>query len=395
MTNAVSQLAPILGEVRDGVRARPIRSVVVISATAVAVGLLSFTSQATTLSNQRVAAQFDALADNRIVITRTTKTDSIPEQAVVDRLENRALIGRRTETDLTRLPFIAAAGVYATPGPTHVGPIGDPLTAIRVGSVSPDAYPLVARTTIGRGITGEMEGERVIVVSREVSDALDQPFRRGRSAIFLDGRPYVVVGVATFDAPDGEAWDAIIPYDGTDEIGGVVALATTGMGPGETAAVATQAAAHASGSVQVKVPLSPFALRNKVLTELAVTTRWLGLAVFAAATLSTAAIGFIAVVERRWEIGLRRALGAKAQHIAFQFGGEAVVLGLLGGMVGAVAGTLIIAGIGGIEADAIIRSVPAGVAWGALLGAFAGLLAGLTPAVLAIRVEPVASLRER
>ena len=395
MSASGALFAAIVGEIRDGVGARWIRSVLVVGATAVAVGLLSFTSLATALSNQRVRAQFDAFADNRVVVTRATESETIPAQAVVERLDNAALISHRAEDDLVRLPFVAAAGVYATPGVVNIGPIGDSDTSIRVGAVSPGAYPLVATTVVGSGITAAMDRARVIVVSKATSDALDQPFRRGRSALFLEGRPYLVVGVATFDAPNGESWDAVIPHDANAGIGGAVALATTGVGPAEMEAVAAQVAAHAPESLQVKVPLSPFVLRNQVLAELAATTRWLGLAVFGAATLSTAAIGFVAVIERRWEIGLRRALGARAHHIAFQFGGEAVVLGLVGGMVGALAGTVLVAVIGGVDWALIARSAPGAVLGGAALGALAGLLAGLIPAALATRVAPVASLRER
>lgn len=395
MTASGVVFAAIAGEIRDGVGGRRFRSALVMGATAVAVGLLSFTSLATALSNQRVRAQFDALADNRVVVTRATETEAIPAQAVVERLENATLISQRAEADLVRLPFVEAAGVYATAGVTEQGPTGDPDTSIRIGSVSPGAYPLVAATIVGSGITAAMESARVVVLSKETSDALDQPFRRGRSALFLAGRPYLVVGVASFDVPSGESWDAVIPHQTSAGIGGAVALVTTGMGPTEMEAVATQVAAHAPESLQVKVPLSPFVLRNQVLSELAATTRWLGLAVFAAATLSTAAIGFVAVIERRWEIGLRRALGARAHHIAFQFGGEAVVLGLAGGMVGALTGTVMVAVIGGVDWSVIARSAPGAVLGGAALGALAGLLAGLIPAALATRVAPVASLRER
>jgi putative ABC transport system permease protein len=100
----------------------------------------------------------------------------------------------------------------------------------------------------------------------------------------------------------------------------------------------------------------------------------------------------IAVLERRGEIGLRRALGAAPGHIAAQFVAEATTLALIGGAAGAVLGALATA----IYASA--RRWPAVVPPADLLAAVAiavavGAAAGLYPALRAARLSPAEALR--
>ena len=52
----------------------------------------------------------------------------------------------------------------------------------------------------------------------------------------------------------------------------------------------------------------------------------------------------MAIIQRRTEIGLRRALGATRRHIAIQFTAEALTLSALGGAAGILTGILITAG---------------------------------------------------
>ena len=99
----------------------------------------------------------------------------------------------------------------------------------------------------------------------------------------------------------------------------------------------------------------------------------------------------IAVLERRGEIGLRRALGATRRHVLVQFLLESLYLAGLGGLVGALAGgavVLVYASSRGWTPDI----PPLGVAGGLGAALLIGALAGLYPALRASRQQPATAL---
>ncbi|MDH3353077.1 MAG: ABC transporter permease [Nanoarchaeota archaeon] len=104
------------------------------------------------------------------------------------------------------------------------------------------------------------------------------------------------------------------------------------------------------------------------------------------------------VLERRKEIGIMKAIGAKNSQVFMQFFFESGMLGLMGGLVGVVIGTLIgIAGTAGIngflgtELSPVIDFV---LIIGALIGSFfIGAVAGIVPAMNAAKQNPVEALR--
>jgi putative ABC transport system permease protein len=117
----------------------------------------------------------------------------------------------------------------------------------------------------------------------------------------------------------------------------------------------------------------------------------------AAVALLVGAVGvanimIIGVLERRSEIGLRRALGATKANIRTQFLSEAILLALLGGIVGVLAGIVATAIYASTKGWAVV--IPP-LAWGGGLAAALaiGAIAGLLPAIRAARMSPTEALR--
>ena len=118
----------------------------------------------------------------------------------------------------------------------------------------------------------------------------------------------------------------------------------------------------------------------------------LGLVALIVGAVGVANIMIISVLERRSEIGLRRALGATQRQIRTQFLSEAVMLALLGGVAGVVAGALTTAIYANTKGWAVVIPVQA---WAGGIGAaiVIGAIAGLMPAVRAARLSPTEALR--
>jgi putative ABC transport system permease protein len=100
----------------------------------------------------------------------------------------------------------------------------------------------------------------------------------------------------------------------------------------------------------------------------------------------------IAVLERRSEIGLRRAIGASRRHISLQFAAEAVVLAGAGGVAGAALGAIATAAFAAARHWHAVVSLPSLVAAVGIALAV-GALAGLYPAIRAAQLPPAEALR--
>jgi putative ABC transport system permease protein len=164
----------------------------------------------------------------------------------------------------------------------------------------------------------------------------------------------------------------------------------------QTAAVQSILAATANPEAPNEVAVSQpsAALTARADAQGALNNLFLGLG---AVSLLVGAVGvanimLIGVLERRSEIGLRRALGATKGQIRIQFLAEAILLALLGGAAGVAAGAIATAVYASTQSwTAVVptRAVVGGLAAALLIGAVAGLL----PAIRAARLSPTEALR--
>jgi putative ABC transport system permease protein len=155
--------------------------------------------------------------------------------------------------------------------------------------------------------------------------------------------------------------------------------------------LAAQANPGSPGEVSVSQPSA--ALTAQADAKGAFDTLFLGLGAVAllVGAVGVANIMIISVLERRSEIGLRRALGATRNHIRAQFLAEAILLALAGGAAGVTAGAAATASYAHTKGWATV--IPP-VAWAGGLGAaiVIGAAAGLLPALRAARMSPTEAL---
>jgi putative ABC transport system permease protein len=145
------------------------------------------------------------------------------------------------------------------------------------------------------------------------------------------------------------------------------------------------------GQVNVSQPSN--ALTAQADAAGALDTLFLGLGAVAllVGAVGVANIMIISVLERRQEIGLRRALGATKSHIRIQFLSEAIMLAVAGGAAGVVLGaisTAVYARTRGWQTVIPTEAWAGGLAAAMLIGALAGLL----PAIRAARLSPTEAL---
>ena len=100
----------------------------------------------------------------------------------------------------------------------------------------------------------------------------------------------------------------------------------------------------------------------------------------------------ISVLERRSEIGLRRALGATRAHIGMQFLTESVLLSACGGLAGIAVGAAITAAYAASQSWSIVVP-PLALSGGVAAAILTGAVAGLYPALRAARLAPTDALR--
>jgi putative ABC transport system permease protein len=152
--------------------------------------------------------------------------------------------------------------------------------------------------------------------------------------------------------------------------------------------------ANPEDASEVEVTRPSDVLEAKAAAAVAFTDLFLGLGAVALIVggFGIANVMLMSVMERRGEIGLRRALGATRRHIALQFVSEALALAVVGGVLGVLLG----AGLAVTYAlsQEWMPIIPAVAVVGGIAAAVSiGAIAGFYPAMRAARLSPTDALR--
>jgi putative ABC transport system permease protein len=239
-----------------------------------------------------------------------------------------------------------------------------------------------------------------VVLGAEAAAILGITSVEGSPRVFLGGQWFTVIGILD-PLPLTPSLDraALIGFPIANELFGTSRSASTvyvrtDPDTVEDVRAVLPATANPTAPNEVEVTRPSDALAARAATDEALTALLLGLGGVALLVggVGIANVMVISVLERRTEIGVRRALGATKRHIRLQFLVEALLLAALGGITGVLLGSVVTA------VYAQLRGWSIAVPFTGLLGGVAaalviGGLAGLYPAARAARLAPAEAVR--
>jgi putative ABC transport system permease protein len=376
-----------------GLRTRKLRAA--LSALGIAIGVAAIVAVLGLSSSSQAGllAEIDRLGTNLLVVTNGQtffgQTAELSKQAP----GMIARIGPVTEVQDTGS---VSGNVYRSPLVNPINTNGLGIEAASLGLLR----TVGASVSSGRYLNAATATEPVCVLGATAAMRLGIDHIYSGERIWLGDQWFYVAGILTpaVLAPGIDssvlvgfpAAEAYLQFDGHPSTI-YVRAATTQVDAVHSVLAAT---ANPESPNEVDVSQPSVALVARAQAQSALNGLFLGLGAVAllVGAVGVANIMVISVLERRSEIGLRRALGATRGHIRTQFLAEAAMLSVLGGLVGIAAGAVATAIYASTKGWAVV--VPM-LAWG---GGFAaalaiGLVAGLFPALRAARMSPTEALR--
>jgi putative ABC transport system permease protein len=386
-----------------GLRARPLRAA--LSALGIAIGTAAIVAVLGLSSSSQAGllAEIDRLGTNMLTLEAGQSVTGQPAQLPLEapaRITHLADVQRLAHTALVKGENVYRSRLIPV---TNTG-------GLQVRAAAPNLLS-VLNTGLARGawLTPGTAREPVAVLGSAAAQRLGIERIFPDQRIWLGGQWFNVAGVLDSSPlePDIDN-SALIGYPAAARYLGYVSLVHGRQQAGPPSSIYVRADTDHVAAVQARLaptanPEAPDevnvsqpsdALTARAAAAGAFDSLFLGLGIVAliVGAVGVANIMIISVLERRSEIGLRRALGATRAQIRTQFLAESILLALIGGVVGVLAGAFATAVYAGTKSWAVVIPVEAwtgGIASAILIGAFAGLL----PAVRASRMPPTAALR--
>ncbi len=378
----------------QGVRGHRLRAALSALGIAIGIGAMVAVVSVSASSQANLLAEIDGLGTNLLTVTPgqtfTGQNEVLPSTSP-------AVIGHMHGVEGDAAVYqVANVGVYRTPL----------VPALEGGGIGVDAtaadLPGVLQTGIASGHFLDAVAQRFpeAVLGAGAAASLQITRAGGHLLVYIGGSWFTVVGILEpvvldpaldstvfISLPVAERTFALRPDPseiyvraGVEDVEHVAGLLAPSADP-----------QNADG-VQVARPTDALQARAAAAGQFTTLLLGLGAVALLVGAIGIANIMVISVLERRGEIGLRRALGATRRHIAAQFLAESALLALIGGGAGLLLG----AGATLVYSD--LRSQPFVVPSYALIAAPAaglliGTLAGLYPAARAARLSPTEALR--
>lgn len=376
-----------------GLRTRKLRAV--LSALGIMIGIAAMVSVLglSESSKSELLAQLDRLGTNLLTVQAG---DGFGRGAGELPAEAAGMISRIGPVEATSVVSAVDASVYRSDfvpagetGGITVQAVSTNLLDTLGGSVAEGRFLDEASAAFPTAVLGSVAAERLGLTSLE-----------HRPLVWLGGEWFSVIGVLDeFELSPDLDRAALVGlgsaerFLGNENVPSVIHVRTNPASVDAVLAVLPPTA-NPQTPEEVEVVRPSDALEAREAADDAFTALFLGLGAVALLVggVGIANVMVISVLERRSEIGLRRALGATKRHVAGQFLGEAILLALAGGLGGVALGygaTAIWARVKGWETLVPPIAFVGGIGAALVIGAAAGLY----PAVRAARMSPTEALR--
>lgn len=254
----------------------------------------------------------------------------------------------------------------------------------------------------GRFLDGAADAVPQVALGAVAARRLGIEATTGTPMVWLGRQWFAVVGILEalplapeLDTAAMVSWGSAVQLaDGGDVPPNAVYVRTASAGDVDAVRPLVPPTVFPVAPESVDVTRPSDALEARATAESAFTALLLGLSAVALLVggIGIANVLIIAVLERRGEVGIRRALGATRGHIRSQFLLEAVALAAAGGATGVAIGAAITVGYAW-QRGWPVALPPAGLAAGFVAAVAVGAVAGVFPAMRAARLSPVEAVR--